>query len=153
MSARSAKSWMGSTPAASADSSMPGEVITLLLALAGVGGLVLAARFAQAPTLPQLESIDEVRHLLTVLPGGFHVVRTAIDHRSRYAIASDQRGRVAVICPVGAHYFVRLCDAACTARAAAGLLLVEGRDFSAKLALAEDAAAWAQAAHMSGARA
>jgi hypothetical protein len=121
-----------------------GDGITLLLSLIGVAALVLASRLIAAPRENHVFCSDDFAHLLAVLPGGFSVNRSVLDQHSRSALVLDSGGRVAIIAPVGDHYFARLADATWSTTISNGKLVVTGPDFSAAFDAAGDAPDWLQ---------
>jgi hypothetical protein len=136
----------GCTPALPADNAVAGDGITLLISLIGVAALVLASRLIAVPRQSEALCSDDFSHLLAVLPGGFAVSRSVLDQNSRSALVLDQSGRVAIIAPVGDHYFARLADATWQNTISDGKLVITGPDFSAAFDAAGDAPGWLRAA-------
>lgn len=118
----------------------------MLISLIGVAALALASRLIAGRRQSDAFCSADFSHLLAVLPGGFSVNRSVLDQNSRSALVLDAGGRVAIVAPVGDHYFARLADATWLTTISDGKLIITGPDFSAAFDAAGDAPGWLQAA-------
>lgn len=92
------------------------------IVVAVIAMVMLAGKFgfSAEPTAPDAAEIEA---LLEGLPGGFTCLLQASCLDSANLVALDERGRVALIAPHGAHHFVQMVDAS-------SQILVEGKVFT-----------------------
>lgn len=87
---------------------MAGSPVVLAAILLAVAGLVLmASRLGYAPR-QELPGEEDLGLLLEGLPCGFTASATLDSKESGCVLAADQRGRIALVAPHGAHHLARL---------------------------------------------
>lgn len=121
---------------------MDGEVLQFAGSLAAVAILVAATYFMGFRHSAQIDSLEEVRELFRLAPGGCEPVEIGLDSEGRAAIARDRKGRLAVLVPHGSQFVVKPVPPAATIVALNGRLRIEGLE-RVSLQLGTDAGGWA----------
>lgn len=117
--------------------------LPMALALLALLVLVALAHRLGFSASGKLTGPDHAAALAQGLPGGFDPVEIILSRDSRGALLREANGRVAIVVPVGAHFFVRSAAEHWRVRmATSGRLEVRGGDLSAQLDLGDQSARW-----------
>ena len=124
---------------------MPAMAWQILLSLAAVALIVAAVQWSWRDQPPAPLSEADARAVAGHALGGFARAETAIDQAARVAILLGAGGRIAIVCPHGAHFLAHALAAGSTAQvdgtAIALTLGGSGRTF--RIELGDAAPDWA----------
>lgn len=117
--------------------------LPLALALFAVLALVGLSHVLGFNQSSALGGPDHAKALAQSLPGGFSPRDVLMAQDSKAALLRDQRGRVALVAPMGAHFLVREAEASWQVRQGhSGRLTIRGSDFSADVDPGSEGASW-----------
>lgn len=125
--------------------------LPLAVALLAVIALIGLTRLLGFVARPSLSGADEAEALAQAIPGGFNSTHTDLATDGAGALMHDAEGRIALVAPIGTHFYVRLDQGDWVAEQASnGQLAITGRDFACRLAMDGNAARWAAALQGTG---
>jgi hypothetical protein len=128
-----------------------GGPLPLAVAFLAVLALIGFARLLCFADRTSLSGAGEAHGLAQSIPGGFIPIQTTEATDGAGALLRDATGRIAVVAPIGAHFFVRLNEGDwIVEESPAGQLSIFGKDFACQMALGSAAQQWLEAINGGG---